>query len=213
MESSVYSHLKWFQNSWKCSDVSEWTGCKSVVSILSRFSHLTNVFVLGCCFVSLIKRLPYGFIRRQWYNSLLHNDVKLLSLTVCCFLMLGTCCCCNNEFCSCQDLCLWQLAISGGWLGSTTVRSLWWSLTCESEEGWVSIDPVMGLLCVQSVISPQIKCDQYWSDDGQQEFGDFLVALTDVADLSSYVIRTFKVWQVRHAFNGVIDIYWYWLCT
>jgi netrin-G3 ligand len=45
----------------------------------------------------------------------------------------------------------------------------------------------------------RIKCDQYWPDEGQQEFGDFTVALTDTADLSSHVVRTFKVWQTKVA--------------
>ena len=38
-----------------------------------------------------------------------------------------------------------------------------------------------------------MKCEQYWPDHGTQQYGEIVIKLIEVTELSDYVVRTFTV--------------------
>ena len=47
----------------------------------------------------------------------------------------------------------------------------------------------------------QVKCLQYWPDDGSQQYADIQVELVSVEEYTDFKIRKFKASQVIPMFN------------
>ncbi|CAL1546979.1 unnamed protein product, partial [Lymnaea stagnalis] len=48
----------------------------------------------------------------------------------------------------------------------------------------------------------KVKCEKYWSDAGEAQFGEITVKLAATKSFADYIIRSFEMFKVRHYSTG-----------
>lgn len=64
---------------------------------------------------------------------------------------------------------------------------------------------VDGVSCVHRISCLQVKCEEYWPNIGQQEYGDVVVTHYSTQKMPDFLIRCFKLKQVGHNRSGILS--------